>query len=86
MRLGLFEIFTHERMIRFEKKGKLSRQYVGPYDILKRVGSVAYELKFPNELAIIHPVFHVSMHKNCIGDTISILPLERLGGKRGPLL
>ena len=54
---------------------------MGPYDILKQVGSVAYELKFPNEMAIIRPVFHVSMLKMCICDPASIDLLEGLGVK-----
>jgi len=33
----------------------------------------------PSELALVHPVFHVSMLKRCIGDPVSILPLEALG-------
>ena len=62
--------------MRFGKKGKLSPHYVGPYEILKRFGSVAYELKLSNELAMIHSVFHVSITKKCIGDPVSSLPLE----------
>ncbi|XP_015167327.1 uncharacterized protein [Solanum tuberosum] len=65
--------------MRFGKKGKLSPWYVGPYEILKRVGKVAYELKLPIELAPIQPVFHISMLKKCIGDPVSILHLEGLG-------
>ena len=45
----------------FCKKIKLSPRYVGPYEILQRVGKVAYELKFPSELACVHPVFHVTL-------------------------
>ena len=56
----------------FRKKGKLSTRYVVRYEILKRVGSVAYELNFPNELVMIYPVFHVFMLKKCIGDLVSI--------------
>ncbi|KAK4737909.1 hypothetical protein R3W88_001606 [Solanum pinnatisectum] len=66
-------------VMRFGKKGKLSPRYVGPYEILKSVGNVAYELNLPNELVPVHPVFHVSMLKKCIGDPVSILPLEGLG-------
>ena len=66
-------------VMRLGKKGKLSPRYVGPYEILKRVGKVAYELKLPIELAPVHPVFHISMLKKCIGDPVSILPLEGLG-------
>ncbi|WMV24807.1 hypothetical protein MTR67_018192 [Solanum verrucosum] len=50
-------------VMRFHKKGKLSPRYVGPHQILRSIGKVAYELDLPNELASVHPVFHVSMLK-----------------------
>ncbi|KAK4713515.1 hypothetical protein R3W88_019422 [Solanum pinnatisectum] len=65
--------------MRFGKKGKLSPRYVGPYQILKDIGKGAYELDLPNELALVHPIFHVSMLKKCIGDPVSIIPIEGLG-------
>ncbi|WMV45797.1 hypothetical protein MTR67_039182 [Solanum verrucosum] len=68
-----------KEVMRFGKKEKLSPQNVGPYEILKRVRNVAYELKLPIELAPVQPVFHISMLKKCIGDPVSILPLEGLG-------
>ena len=43
------------------------------------MGEVAYELALPAELASVHPVFHVSMLKKCLGDPASILPVEGLG-------
>ncbi|WMV59018.1 hypothetical protein MTR67_052403 [Solanum verrucosum] len=49
------------------------------YQILRSVGKVAYELDFPNDLASVHPLFHVSMLKKCVGDPTSIVPLEGLG-------
>ena len=49
---------------------------MGPYEILQRFGKVAYELDLPSELTSVHPVFHVSMLKKCIGDLESILPIE----------
>ncbi|WMV45303.1 hypothetical protein MTR67_038688 [Solanum verrucosum] len=58
------------------KKGKLSRRYVGPYKILKRVGKVAYELEFLAKLAAVHPVFHIPLLQKCVGDPASIVPLE----------
>ena len=66
-------------MTRLGKKGKLSLRYIGLYKVLKRVDNVYYELKLPNDLASVHPVFHVSMFKKCLGDQASILPVEGLG-------
>ncbi|XP_059310115.1 uncharacterized protein LOC132061290 [Lycium ferocissimum] len=43
------------------KKGKLSPCSIGPYEITKRVGKVAYELRLPAEMSMVHPVFHISM-------------------------
>lgn len=61
---------------RFDKKGKLSLWYVGPYRILSRVGKVAYELELHTNLSSVHPVFHVSLLKKFIGDPVVIVPLE----------
>ncbi|WMV08186.1 hypothetical protein MTR67_001571 [Solanum verrucosum] len=63
-------------LVRFGKTGKLSPRYVGPYKILKMVGTVAYELELPAELGAVYPVFHISLLKKCVGDPTSIVPLE----------
>ncbi|XP_015057572.1 uncharacterized protein LOC107003815 [Solanum pennellii] len=73
------KISSMKGVVRCGKKLKLSPRYVGTYEILQRVGKVAYELKLPSELASVHPVFHVSMFKKCINDIESILPIEGLG-------
>ncbi|MCF6774907.1 hypothetical protein L3H44_10975 [Corynebacterium sp. MC-12] len=62
-------------VMRFGKKGKLSPRYIGPYQIIKRFGQVAYELELPQELSMVHPVFHVSMLRKCIGDPSRITPI-----------
>ncbi|WMV59371.1 hypothetical protein MTR67_052756 [Solanum verrucosum] len=49
--------------------------------ISKRVGNVAYELELPQELAAVHPVFHISMLKKCMGDPSLIIPTEYIGIK-----
>ena len=46
---------------RFGLKGKLSQRYIGPFEVLERVGSVAYRLALPPQLAHVHNVFHVSV-------------------------
>lgn len=63
----------------FGKKQKLIPRYVGPYQILKHIEKVSYELELLNELAPVHPVFHVPMLKKCIVDPVSIIPLKGLG-------
>ena len=66
-------------VMRFNRNRKLSPRNVGPYNILQRVGEVAYELALPVELASVHPVFHFSMLKKYLGDPESILPVEGFG-------
>ncbi|WMV14253.1 hypothetical protein MTR67_007638 [Solanum verrucosum] len=68
-------------VMRFGKKGKLSPRYIGPYQIAKRIGKVAYELELPQELAAVHPIFHISMLKKCMGDPLLIIPTEDIGIK-----
>jgi hypothetical protein len=51
---------------RFGIKGKLAPRYVGPFEILKVCGPVAYKLRLPSQMAAIHDVFHVSQLKKCI--------------------
>ena len=48
-------------VIRFGKRGKLSPRYIGPLEVLKRVGAVAYQLALPPSFSSVHEVFHVSM-------------------------
>ena len=50
-------------VMRFGKKGKISPRYVGPYKILKRIGKVSYELELPAKLAVVHPVFRISLEE-----------------------
>ncbi|KAH0733004.1 hypothetical protein KY289_004192 [Solanum tuberosum] len=68
-------------VMRFGKKGKLSPRYIGLYRISKMIGNVAYELELPQELAAVHPVFHISMLRKCIGDPSLIIPTEDIGIK-----
>nr|CAE04199.2 OSJNBa0011E07.8 [Oryza sativa Japonica Group] len=51
---------------RFKVKGKLAPRYVGPFQIIARRGEVAYQLQLPENIADVHPVFHVSQLKKCL--------------------
>ncbi|WMV33862.1 hypothetical protein MTR67_027247 [Solanum verrucosum] len=66
-------------VMRFGNKGKLSPRYIGPYRISKRIGDVAYELKLPQKLVVVNPIFHISMLKNCMGDPSLVIPTEDIG-------
>lgn len=63
---------------RFGLKGKLSPRYIGPYEVLRRVGEVAYELALPPQLAKVHNVFHVSQLRKYVFDPSHILEQEPL--------
>jgi len=63
-------------VMRFGRKGKLSPKFIGPYEILDRVGSVAYRLALPTELERVHNVFHVSQLKKYIPDPSHVLEPE----------
>ena len=48
-------------VLKFGRSGKLRPIYIGPYEIIAKVGLVAYRLDLPPELSKVHNVFHVSM-------------------------
>ncbi|XP_022876892.1 uncharacterized protein LOC111395114 [Olea europaea var. sylvestris] len=56
-----------------QKTGKLSPSYIGPYEIIERIGPVAYRLALPIELSKIHDVFHVSMLRKYIPNSSHVL-------------
>ncbi|XP_040932092.1 uncharacterized protein [Gossypium hirsutum] len=67
-----------KKVLRFGRKGKLSRKFIGPYRILKRVGPVAYQLELPPRLDLIHDMFHVSMLRCYRSDPFHIVPIEEI--------
>ena len=60
-------------VIRFGRRGKLSPRYIGPFEILRTVGEVAYDLALPPAFSSIHLVFHVSMLRRYIPDESHVL-------------
>ncbi|GJU45045.1 hypothetical protein Tco_1202311 [Tanacetum coccineum] len=51
-----------------KRKEKLSPRYVGPFEILERIGPVAYLLRLPEELAEVHDTFRVSNLRKCLAN------------------
>ena len=70
------KVSSWRKMLRFGKKGKPSPRFIGPYEILERIGPVAYCLALPSELAKLHNVFHVSMLQRYRYDESHILLVQ----------
>jgi hypothetical protein len=66
---------------RFNMRGKLAPQYIGPFKVLERKGEVAYRLELPPNLSGVHDVFHVSQLKKCLRVPEEQAPLEGLEGQ-----
>ncbi|XP_059292458.1 uncharacterized protein LOC132045905 [Lycium ferocissimum] len=64
----LLKVSPLKGVMRFGKKGKLNPRYISPFDMIQRVGDVAYELALPSGLSSVHLVFHVSMLKKYVSD------------------
>ena len=69
-------------IMRFGKKGKLSPRFIGPFEILERVGNVAYRLALPPSLSNVHNVFHVSLLRKYVSDLCHVLSHEPLDMKQ----
>ena len=67
------KISSWKGVLRFGRRRKLRPRYIGPYEIISRVGPVAYKLKLPPELSRIHDTFHVSMLRKYIPDPSHVL-------------
>ncbi|GKC97245.1 reverse transcriptase domain-containing protein, partial [Tanacetum coccineum] len=74
----LLKVSPWKGVMRFGKKGKLAPRYVGPFEILERIGPVAYRLRLPNELSKVHDTFHVSNLKKCLTYANLHVPLDEI--------
>ena len=60
-------------MVRFGKRGKLSPRFIGPFEILERVDTVAYRLALPPNMSGVHEVFHVSILRRYTPDLAHVV-------------
>ncbi|GKB28748.1 hypothetical protein Tco_0868149, partial [Tanacetum coccineum] len=53
-------------------------RFVGPFEIIEKVGPVAYRLVLLEELNGVHDTFHVSNLKKCLPDPTLQVPLDEI--------
>ncbi|GKG50115.1 hypothetical protein Tco_0521215, partial [Tanacetum coccineum] len=74
----LLKVSPKKCVVRFGKKRKLAPRFVGPFEIIEKVSSVAYRLDLPEELNGVHDTFHVSNFKKCLADPTLQVPLDEI--------
>ncbi|XP_073031222.1 uncharacterized protein [Primulina eburnea] len=72
------KIASLKGVVRFGKKGKLSPRYIGPFEILDKIGEIAYRLALPPDLDRVHSVYHVSMLRKYLSNPSHVLRHEAL--------
>ncbi|GJV55526.1 putative reverse transcriptase domain-containing protein [Tanacetum coccineum] len=74
----LIKVLPWKCVVRFRKKRKLAPRFVGTFEIIKKIGPVAYQLDLPKELNSVHDTFHVSNLKKCLPDLTLQVPLDEI--------
>ncbi|GKA97394.1 putative reverse transcriptase domain-containing protein [Tanacetum coccineum] len=74
----LLKVSPWKGVVRFRKKGKLAPNFVGSFEIIEKVGPMAYRLDLPEELNGVHDTFHVSNLKKCLADPTLKVPLDEI--------
>ncbi|KAJ0604534.1 putative nucleotidyltransferase, Ribonuclease H [Helianthus annuus] len=74
----LLKVSPWKGVVRFGKRGKLNPRYIGPFRILRRIGTVAYKLELPEELNGVHDTFHVSNLKKSPTQENVIIPVDEV--------
>ena len=69
----LLRVSSMRGVVCFCTRGNLSPRFIGPYEILERVGKLTYRLALPNSLEKVHDVFHVSQLKRYLAATSHVL-------------
>ncbi|GKD00184.1 putative reverse transcriptase domain-containing protein [Tanacetum coccineum] len=74
----ILKLSSWKGVIRFDKQGELNPHYIGPFKILAKIGTVAYQLELLEQLSRVHSTFHVSNLKKCLSDETLVIPLEEI--------
>nr|GEV38929.1 putative reverse transcriptase domain-containing protein [Tanacetum cinerariifolium] len=74
----MLKVSPWKGVIRFGKRGKLSPRYIGPFEIIERIGPVAYKLELPKKLHGIHSLFHLTNLKKCLANENLVIPLKEV--------
>nr|GEU40841.1 hypothetical protein [Tanacetum cinerariifolium] len=74
----LLKVWHWKGVVGFGKKGRLAPRLVGPFEIIDKVGPVAYRLDLPQELDGVHDTFHVSNLKKCLAYLTLQVPLDEI--------
>ena len=74
------KVMPKREVVRFGKRGKLTPRYIGPFEVLKRVGTIAYRFVLPPSLSGVHEVFHVSMLQKYTPDPTHVVDWGGGGG------
>ncbi|GKB38127.1 putative reverse transcriptase domain-containing protein [Tanacetum coccineum] len=74
----LLKVSPLKGVVHFRKKGKLAPRFVGPFEIVEKVGLVAYRLRLPEELDGVHDTFHVLNLNKCFADPTLQVPLNEI--------
>ena len=67
------KVMPKRGVVRFSKRGKLSPRFIRPFEILERVGTVAYRLNLPPSMSGVHEVFNVSMLRKYTPDPAHVV-------------
>nr|GEZ94850.1 putative reverse transcriptase domain-containing protein [Tanacetum cinerariifolium] len=74
----MLKVSPWKGVVRFSKRGKLNLRYIGPFQVLSKVGDVAYRLELPQQFSRVYNTFHVLNLKKCLSDKSLVIPLEGL--------
>ena len=67
------KVIPKRGVVRFGRREKLSPRFIGPFEILERIGTVAYRLALPPSMSGVHEAFHVSMLRRYTPDPAHVV-------------